>query len=460
MMAVWSTTSLSRVRSYDRIDGEYFLPEYLANDAAMSQIETFALPDRFAISDGNHMTVSCWFSSDGDVPYYRGQDVNDFFLENARPIRIPQSVYDSPLLRRSHFKEGDVLLSIVGTIGSLSVVPKGFGESTGSCKIAILRAKDKHDAYAVAAFLMTNFGQLQIKRNTRGAIQMGLILRDLGKIRVPLFADDVKQAIDGLVRKAIKKNHESNESYSAAVDLLATSFKLDTLRFERPLSYTANFSDVMAQGRADADYFQIPYAQVHSHLDRFEWRPLSQLVDFVKGVEVGSDAYENSGKLFLRVSNVTERGLKYNTSDKYIGRKLYDQLRDAFEPQVGELLLTKDGTPGVCWVVDQPVEGIVSGALVRLVPKQKGVPQEYLALAINSILCRMQVEQNASGALILHWKLPLIKKLRVPLCDQDVMKRIATLVKESKKQHYKSVALLEEAKARVEQLIEEAANRA
>ncbi len=143
------------------------------------------LPQLFSVSDGNHLSVSRHFLDKGGVPYYRGQDINDFFIENASPARIPEEVYSSAMMGRSHFCAGDVLLSIVGTIGSLSIVPPTLGNATGSCKIAILRPKGSYSGSFLAAFLISKYGQLQIHRNTRGAVQMGLILKDLTRIRVP-----------------------------------------------------------------------------------------------------------------------------------------------------------------------------------------------------------------------------------------------------------------------------------
>jgi len=458
-MAVWNTIPRSAVTNRLRIEAEFYRPEFLRCYEIMSKISHSTLRQNAEmITDGTHFTPH--YKENG-IRFYSAVNVLEGKFDYEGTYKYISNSEHAQIHKRCPVKSQDVLLRKVGVGPRWScVVPEGLPEFSIFVSVALLRPKACLDPHFLSVFINTSYGQLQLLRLNKGSSQPDLHLEDIGELLIPVVSSAHQKQVVDLAKKAERAEAKALVQYQEAKRILSSALRMDDLRFEHLLSYTANFSDVMAQGRADADYFQIPYVQVHSHLDRFEWRPLSQLVDFVKGVEVGSDAYENSGKLFLRVSNVTERGLKYNTSDKYIGRKLYDQLRDAFEPQVGELLLTKDGTPGVCWVVDQPVEGIVSGALVRLVPKQKDVPQEYLALAINSILCRMQVEQNASGALILHWKLPLIKKLRVPLCDQDVMKRIATLVKESKKQHYKSVALLEEAKARVEQLIEEAANRA
>jgi type I restriction enzyme, S subunit len=158
MMAVWSITSSSSLIVSGRIDGEYYSPTYLKNESILSQIRTIPLPQVFFVSDGNHLTVSKHFTETEGVPYFRGQDINDFFIENASPVRIPDSVYSSSAMERSHFQAGDVLLSIVGTIGSLSIIPDPFHAATGSCKIAVLRSKGEYSAPFLAAFLLSQYG--------------------------------------------------------------------------------------------------------------------------------------------------------------------------------------------------------------------------------------------------------------------------------------------------------------
>ena len=68
----------------------------------------------------------------------------------------------------------------------------------------------------------------------------------------------------------------------------------------------------------------------------------------------------------------------------------------------------------------------------------------------------MQIERECSGALILHWKPALIRKLRIPILQASVMEEIADLVTQAKLARLKSQELLEQAKARVEKIVEEA----
>lgn len=390
-------------------------------------------------------------------PIYRLNEIDNCFLSE-----VPEKCADVSRREAAPFfmKDGDVLFC--RTNGNINYVGRtgiwyGSEEMVFASYLVKVRTKQNElSPEYLTVYLNTAFGRRQIVRRAMPSNQVNVSASELMKVDIYVPHAEIQKEISGFVRKAYKVRKVALRDYSSAKALLSSALKEGELKFNHALSYTTKFSDVMREGRTDADYFQVPYMQVKKHLDRLETVPLSSLVDFVKGVEVGSDAYIECGKLFMRVSNLTERGMKSNASDKYISDGLYQSLASAFQPKHGELLLTKDGTPGICWVVFRPCECIISSAIVRLLPKKSDVPPEYLALAINSTLCRMQVEQQASGALILHWKLPLIKKLRIPLCDKDTMKEIARLVKESKRQQYKSESLLAAAKSRVEELIESA----
>lgn len=453
-MGVWNVIFASQMNVKSRIDSDYFLPEYVVNERKLDEIETKKLTEIFFVSDGNHLEISRHFYDDNKmVPYYRGKDINDFFIENANPVRIPNHIYNLGIMKRSHFKAGDVLLSIVGTIGSLSVVPNTLGDATGSCKIAILRKKGTYSPFLLAAFLLSKYGQSQIKRNTRGAVQMGLILKDFVNIRVPVFKAEIMTEIEGMVTEAIEINNLSKTLYAQAQEILEKELGLDELKIIKNKTYESSFSEVIEAGRSDADYYQTHFRAIADHIKTIQTQPLSQIAYLLKGIEVGSLSYTDEGKLFIRVSNVKKSAIITGNSDKYISEGLFSTLK-IYQPNVGDILLTKDGTLGECYVVDQEMEGIISGGIMKLILKNSSIPAEYLSLVINSKICKLQIERVCSGAIILHWKPRDIASLRIPILDNGIMTKLADLVTSSKLAKRESEMLLENAKKRIENLIE------
>ena len=148
-----------------RIDSEFYSKSAIKVSDMLQSRSHDLLTTFVDVSDGNHMGISDCFIDEG-VPYYRGQDAGAFFIENSNPICINEKTFELPVMKRSHLKKGDVILSIVGTIGSLSLVYSDKS-ATCSCKLAILRPKEGKSAELLATFLRGKYGQAQITRFTR-----------------------------------------------------------------------------------------------------------------------------------------------------------------------------------------------------------------------------------------------------------------------------------------------------
>ena len=62
-----------------RLDSEFYKKENLDVIRLLNKNKSQALTDFVDVSDGNHMGISEYFCDEG-VPYYRGQDIHDFFI--------------------------------------------------------------------------------------------------------------------------------------------------------------------------------------------------------------------------------------------------------------------------------------------------------------------------------------------------------------------------------------------
>ena len=193
--------------------------------------------------------------------------------------------------------------------------------------------------------------------------------------------------------------------------------------------------------------------------DNFEVKPLKTFIlDFQKGIEVGSENYREEGKPFIRVSNLSIHGF-VERDQKYIDEELYQKLRDTYEPKVGDFLLTKDATPGISYIVKEPVEGIIASGILKLRINEDEIDKEYLALCINSLVGKLQIERDGGGSVITHWKPKQIKNLQIPILPSETQQKIAELVKQSHKARREAKELLEEAKRKVEEAIENEINK-
>ena len=450
-MAAINQVMLSDAVINNRFSAEFFDPKYVFEPLG----ETNWLPIGRILKKCEYGVSIAMNTHGKGFPIFRMNELeNCFALRPEKYAAIPNIIFEQYRLQFN-----DVLFNRTNSfefVGRTGIVKDQTDCTFASYLIRLVPDSARILPEYLTVYLNTRFGIGQIKRRAMRSInQANVSASEIRRVLIPIFEIAVQQKIAELVNASFQATKESQSTYSKAQQLLESELGLDKLNFQKPMGYTANISEAVTGRRFDADYFQTPFRQIQSHLDGLETAHLFQLVEIFKGIEVGSKAYTASGIPFLRVSNIKEKAIELGPSDKYISDNLYNML-SAYQPQVGELLLTKDGTAGVCFAVDEEINGIISGGIVKLLPRRDDIPNEYLALVINSKACRMQVEQDCSGALILHWKPSSIRKLRIPLLSKPKMQEIADLVSKSKQAKRESEQLLEQAKSRVEHLIEEA----
>jgi len=451
----YSVINYRELERTTRLDGEFYQPIFLELLQILEKPKTEPITKLCKVSDGNHMSVAEYFQENEGVPYYRGQDINtNFFLEDAKPVYIPQEIYERGYMKRSHFQIGDVLLSIVGTVGSLSLITDEIRKSTGSCKLAILRPMKISSEY-LSAFLMSKYGNLQIKRNTRGAVQTGLLLEDMDQIHVFVPSKSFENKISTLIKTAILQNRNSKSLYSQAEQLLLSELGLLEWKPKHTLSFVKNFSNTKDADRFDAEYFQPKYEEIVEAINKYKggFDELSNLVKIKKSIEPGSEAYQENGILFVRVSNLSKFELSDN-NQQFISEELYNELK-THQPKKGEILLSKDATPGMAYFLNEETQKmIVSGGILRLKIDSKQILQEYLTLVLNSVIVQEQIERDAGGSIINHWRPDQVKATLIPILKEDKQKEIKELVEKSFNDRKLSKSLLEIVKRGVEMAIE------
>ena len=215
-------------------------------------------------------------------------------------------------------------------------------------------------------------------------------------------------------------------------------------------------SELEGEKRIDAEYYKPEYLKLSESLKKsgIELKPLkSFILNIKKGIEPGSENYQNTGKPFIRVSNLSIHGF-IDKDQKYLSEKLYQKLKENYEPKQGDILLTKDATPGIAYVVKEEVEGIISSGILRIQINDKKINKEYLALYINSSIGKMQIERECSGSIISHLKPEQIKNLKIPLLPRSTQEMIASLIRRSYEARKKSDELLNIAQKATEIAIE------
>jgi restriction endonuclease S subunit len=353
------------------------------------------------------------------------------------------------------YTNGDIVFSRVGDI-RCGTIDNFDSEVTISPNIIAVKVNTKAmNPYYICTFMNTKYGYMQLERMLKIVAQPTIETETVAELLIPELDDSFQVDVERTVKLAFSKLTNSKSLCSQAENLLLEELGLEDFQPKYELSYTANLSKAFGAHRVDAEYFQPAYENLVRHLAKLVGvKPLRHfLLDIKKGIEVGGEQYQEEGKPFIRVSNLSVSGF-FERDQKYVSEKLYRDLSKDFEPKVGELLLTKDATPGVAYVLKEPIEGIISSGILRLIIDETAIDKEYVALCINSVIGKLQVERDGGGSVITHWKPEQIKRLNIPALSGKAQKRIASLIHQSHEARRKARNLLEEAKRKVEEAIE------
>lgn len=447
-----------------RFDAEYFSPTALDNDRLIQQgkYKTINELGIKVVSGpfGSSLHSSLYLSK--GIPFIRISDLCDFYIDEQNLVYI--SEWDNNRLKSSQLNIGDLVLSKVGnTIGVVSKISKNIGNSNISennigLKFSSTISEDTKNY--ILTLLNCKNGQIQIFRRLSGNGQPKLNVSDIEELFIPIFDVSLEKLISNLVQLSYQYREKCIQYYKEVNACIQNELSIDCEYLEHKLWSVKKYSDVKDSNRLDAEYFQPKYDEILKTIKDCSngYDILGNIVSIKKGIEVGSQEYQKNGIPFVRVSNLNKFGINEN-NQQYISQKTYDRLALEYQPQKGEILLSKDGTAGIAYNLNEiPPQMIISGGILRLTITDSEYLPEYLTLVLNSMLVQQQIERTSSGALIQHWLINEINSTLIPKLDIQKQREIVEKIQESTKCRKQSKQFLEIAKRGVEIAIEQDEN--
>lgn len=364
-------------------------------------------------------------------------------------------------LKRFRLLENDILITLKGAWSTWKVALFNSKEPCiFSRNLWIVRLKKDGEIKPeyLYTFFSSDLWQKIIDRWVTGWTgQLTLPTGYLKKIKIPLLPESFQLSIEEIVKSAHQKQSDSKSLYSEAEKLLLGELGLLNYQVRNTLTFSTTRSAIRDAGRYDSEYFQPKYDEIIKRIEGYDGGcdTIGNIVKWKKGYEVGAEAYWDEGKDFIRVSDFTTHSISDDC--KKIPESLFDELKKSYQLKKWEILFTKDGSIGITHVLKEEREWIVSWAFLRLTLKEEYMDfeSECLALILNSMLCRMQVEKLSGGALIAHLKPSDFETFKIPLIKPSVQSQIAEKIEESHRLRKESRELLERAKKMVEEEIEQ-----
>jgi restriction endonuclease S subunit len=443
-----------------RIDANTYKKEYLASDQLLTKRKTQSIGD-ISTSIQNFGAYSLCnfinFQHEG-IPFLMTKNVRENFIDWNIEKFVDQASHE--MLYKSHCHRGQVLVTMAGEYLGRVAVYNSDEEASSNQAIAKVSLKKGQSPYTVSTFLNSKFGQHQIQRFKTITGQPNINMALIDSLRVPEFSEGLCQGIEVLMRRIDDVKGSAFSIYGEAETLLFDTLGMANLSLSADSINVKPFTDSFAvTGRLDAEYYQPKYEQVVRRITAQAHAKLIKLVNIRKSIEPGSDAYsdDEDGLPFLRVADYSKFGI--TNPQKRLNAAFVAENRDALDalkPKKNTILFSKDGSVGEAYCLREDADFITSGAVLHLsVHDTDEVLPNYLTLALNSKLVKMQAERDAGGSIILHWRVGEIENVIVPLVEKPIQEKIAVMVQESFSLKAESERLLDIAKRAIEIAIEQ-----
>lgn len=468
-----------------RIDAEYYLPKY---EELTSFIQNYSLgcsqlSDIVDFYRGSLIADTYYTDYDTTRPaYIRGGDISSNRIVADNMVSISSEFIPS---EETTCIEGDIIMAMIGSVGTASIVSQDFSGSYISNNLGLLRLRNPSiRAEVLHLYLTSPIGKMFFTQRQMVTAQPKIAFRDIENIPIPLIRPEVQAEIAQHIQRSFALRKEASQlleeaklSVEQAIEIgggklliynelqeninkeerLAMYLLLKELGLinEKPQHYKVVATEkklsasFFTSGRLDAEYYQPKYDYLDSQLAQLSTKRLGELVEMRKSIEPGSDAYQTEGIPFVRVSDLNKFGLE--TPSVCLDRATY---ATAPRPQKDTILLSKDGSVGIAYKVETDMDVITSGAILHLSVKEKEILPDYLTLVLNSPIVKMQAERDAGGSIIQHWKPSEIEQVVIPILPPDIQQKLSEQVSKSFALRREAGALLAEAKAMVERAIE------
>lgn len=328
-------------------------------------------------------------------PYIRVRDLNDckVLKLNMNYEYVDDETQKS--IARYIVSSGDIVLSIVGTIGLVAIVGESLAGAnlTENCvKITQMNGVDREYLYY---YLKSAIGQAEIAKGTVGAVQPKLPIKNIQAIKLAL-PSMVEQKKIALILKTlddkIELNNDINENLEQQAEAFFKAWFLDYIPWNGnvPSSWIdgklGDFADIKRGGSP---------------------RPIQKYLS-------------NSGLRWLKISDVTSLQTPFVIDIK--DHIIEDGLKKTVLLKEGSLVLSNSATPGIPKILD--VDSCIHDGWLYF-PQSK-FSREYLYLYFKYI--RQQLVNLSNGSVFNNLKTDILKNYPTILPDKETLQRFESIV--------------------------------
>lgn len=348
-------------------------------------------------------------------PYIRIRDLQG---KNLQITKDYQYVDDETQKTISKYivNTGDVVLSIVGTIGLVGIVGDSLNNAnlTENCVKLIDIDESKVDREYLYYYLISSTGQGEIKKGTVGAAQPKLPIKNIQSIKVPLFSLPEQRKISELLRIFDDKIELNNKINSNLLEQAIAIFN-KSIQSSNSVTYTelGALADIKGGKRLPKGINLITVPNSHP---------------YIRVQNLNNTVFASLSPDYEYVDDETQK-----TISRYI-------------TSTGDVLISIVGTIGLTAIVDDTLNNANFTENCVKITNLHTITPEYLLLYLRSNAGVEAIARGTVGAVQLKLPIKNIQTIMIPILPaseiqllgntlSSIFSKISANVLESKKLH-------------------------
>lgn len=163
--------------------------------------------------------------------------------------------------------------------------------------------------------------------------------------------------------------------------------------------------------------------------DEWGYEELNKLVNKITDGTHKTPNYTEDGIPFLRVTDIQQSNIDWGNV-KYISQEEHLELIKRCNPELGDILYSKNGTIGIPKIIDWNKEFsiFVSLCLIKMKKENSLIINKYLEQFLKSDSCMRQIRLRAKQGTVTNLHLEEIRELVVPIPTKEEQEKIASIL--------------------------------
>jgi type I restriction enzyme, S subunit len=318
---------------------------------------------------------------------------------------IPLITYEK--YPKSHLQKDDLIIIMtditptLGLIGKTAIIDRNFAYVLNQ-RVGCLRVLMQGEVSIPFMNNMFNSSivRLQVIKNTLGTAQYYINTPEIKKLSIPLPPLPEQQKIASILTSVDEVIEKTQSQINKLQDM-----KKGTM------------NELLTKGIGHTEFKDSPVGKIPKGWEVVE---LKENLSFISYGFTNPMSESEVGPLMITARDIVDGRIVIETARKTTYKEYNELLTDKSRPQLGDILLTKDGTLGRIAIVD--CEGVCINQSVAVLRPNNTVDRKFLYHLLISPFYQKEMLDKAGGSTIKHIYITVVDKMKVvspPLPEQQ-----------------------------------------